>query len=107
MVSHRSIGTRTLALACQLVMVTFSFWAWLYIWQNALFTDRYILKRYLLYAEFLLIGILFSWGRKNDARGQHHEWVGAIRQSTRQALFGLFCIFFVVFALQDAAVSRS
>jgi exopolysaccharide biosynthesis polyprenyl glycosylphosphotransferase len=107
MVSHRSIGIRTSALACQLLMVTFSFWGWLFIWQPDLFTDHDMLKRYLLYNEFLLIGILFSWGGKREASGRHHEWVGAIRQSFRQALFGLFCVFFVVFALQDAVVSRS
>ena len=107
MVSHRSIGIRTAALACQLLMVTFSFWGWLVIWQTALFTDREISKRYLLYNEFLLIGILFSWGRKREASGLHHEWVGAIRQSLRQSGFGIFGVFLVVFALQDAVVSRS
>src|SRR5580692_3145555 len=107
MVSHRSIGIRTSALACQLLMVTFSFWGWLLIWQSDLFVDRDVLKRYLLYNEFLLIGILFSWRRKREARGLHHEWVGAIRQSFRQTSYGVFCVFLVVFALQDAVVSRS
>lgn len=107
MVSHRSIGIRTSALACRLLMVSFSFWAWLFIWQSTLFSDSDVLKRYLLYNEFLLIGILFSWGGKHEARGLHHEWVGAIRQSFRQSLFGIFCVFLVVFALQDATVSRS
>jgi exopolysaccharide biosynthesis polyprenyl glycosylphosphotransferase len=107
MVSHRSIGIRTSALVCQLLMVTFSFWGWLFIWQTALFTEREVLKHYLLYNEFLLIGVLFGRGGKPEARGLHHEWVGAIRKSFRQSSFGIFCVFFVVFALQDALVSRS
>jgi putative colanic acid biosynthesis UDP-glucose lipid carrier transferase len=61
----------------------------------------------MLYNEFLLIGILFSSSRKREASGLQHEWVSAIRQSFRQTLFGLFCVFFVVFALQDLMVSRS
>jgi putative colanic acid biosynthesis UDP-glucose lipid carrier transferase len=107
MVSHRSIGIRTSTLVCQLLMVTISFWGWLFIWQTSLFTERDVLKRYLLYNEFLLIGILFGWGGKREARGLHHEWVGAIRQSFRQSAFGFFSVFVVVFALQDAMVSRS
>src|SRR5208283_5062561 len=107
MVSHRSIGIRTLALACQLVLVTLSFWGWLFIWQTALFEERGILQHYLLYNEFLLIGILFGWGRKREASGLHHEWVQAIRLSFRQAFLGLFCVFLVVFAAHDAVVSRS
>ncbi len=107
MVSHRSIGIRTSALVCLLLLVTFSFWGWLLVWQTSLFADPGIMKRYLLYNEFLLIGILFSWGRKREASGLHHEWVGAIRQSFRQSWFGSFCVFLVVFAWQDAVVSRS
>jgi exopolysaccharide biosynthesis polyprenyl glycosylphosphotransferase len=107
MVSNRSIGIRSLALVCQLVMVTLSFWVWLFIWQPVLFAELQTLKPYLLYNEFLLIGILFSWSRKREASGLHHEWVGAIRQSFRQALLGLFSVFVIVFALQDAVASRS
>ncbi len=60
MVGNRSIGIRSLALVCQLVMVTLSFWAWLFIWQPALFTEPHALSPYVLYNEFLLIGILFG-----------------------------------------------
>src|SRR5271165_5968262 len=107
MISHRSIGIRSSALVCQLLMVTCSFWVWLFIWQTALFDDREMMKRYLLYNEFLLVGLLFGWNRKREASGLHHEWVGAIRQSFRQTAFGIFGVFLVVFALQDAMVSRS
>ena len=107
MVGNRSIGIRSLALVCQLLMVTLSFWGWLFIWQTALFAEPETLKQYLLYNEFLLIGILIGWGRKREASGLHHEWVGAIRQSFRQTLLGLFCIFLVEFALHDATASRS
>src|SRR3974390_2510505 len=101
MVSQRSIGIRTLALLWQLVMVSASFWGWLFIWQTSLFENREILQRYLLYNEFLLIGILFGAGAKREANGLHHDWVLAIRKSFRQGLLGLFCVFLVVFVLQD------
>ena len=107
MVGNRSIGIRSLALVCQLVMVTLSFWVWLFIWQPTLFTEPHALSPYVLYNEFLLIGVLFGWSRKREASGLHHEWVGAIRQSFRQAMLGLFCVFVVVFALHDAIASRS
>ncbi|HEX3799010.1 MAG TPA: sugar transferase [Verrucomicrobiae bacterium] len=107
MVSHRSIGIRSSALACQMLLVTCSFWGWFLIWQSSFVWDVGALKGYLLYNEFLLIGILFSGERKREATGQHHEWVSAIRQSFRQTLVGIFCVFMVVFARQDAAVSRS
>jgi exopolysaccharide biosynthesis polyprenyl glycosylphosphotransferase len=106
-VNNRSIGIRTLALACQLAMVTLSFWGWLFIWQTALFDTSDITQRYLVYNEFLLVGILLGCGGKREASGLHHEWVQSIRQSFRQAFFGLFSVFVIVFALHDVMVSRS
>jgi putative colanic acid biosynthesis UDP-glucose lipid carrier transferase len=106
MVNQRSVGFRGAALLCQLVLVTFSYWGWLFIWQSDLFGERDILKRYLLYGEFLLVGIVFSWGMKRE-NGSRHDWVVANRQSVRQLLAGLFSVFLVVFALHDTAVSRS
>jgi len=102
MVSHRSIGIRTLALFWQLVLVTLSYWGWMCVWQSALFSQREILPRYLLYNEFLLIGLLFGSGNRRETTGLEHNWVLAIRKSLRQAFLGLFCVFVVVFALQDA-----
>src|SRR5271166_5662312 len=107
MISQRALGIRSLALFWQLVMVTLGYWGWLFIWQPALFTERDTLQRYLLYNEFLLIGVLFGWARKPEPNGQQHEWVMANRQSLRQAFLGLFGVFLIVFALKDAAVSRS
>jgi exopolysaccharide biosynthesis polyprenyl glycosylphosphotransferase len=106
MISQRSIGIRAFALLWQLLIVTVSFWVWLYIWQSTLFHVPEILKRYLLYNEFLLVGILFSWSTKREEGGRH-QWVDASRRSLRQALMGFFCVFLVVFALQDTGVSRS
>src|SRR5579863_7090616 len=107
MVGNRSIGIRTLALFCQLLLVTISYWAWLFVWQSSLFAEPGTFNRYLLYNEFLLVGLLFSWGRKNETFGGLHAWVTAMRQSFRQTLLGLFWVFLIVFALQDAQLSRS
>jgi putative colanic acid biosynthesis UDP-glucose lipid carrier transferase len=89
------------------VLVTFSYWGWLLIWQPALFFEHDSLQRYLLYNEFLLIGILFGWRRRSDLNELHHEWVVANRKTLRQAFLGLFSVFLVLFALHDSLVSRS
>jgi putative colanic acid biosynthesis UDP-glucose lipid carrier transferase len=106
MVSQRSIGIRSLTLLWQLVLVSLSYWVWLFIWQMELFGNRLILERYLLYNEFLLVGILFGSGARRDP-SHRHDWVVANQRSVRQALLGLFSVFLVVFALQDTSVSRS
>ena len=107
MLGERSIGIRTLSLLALLVLVALSFWGWLWIWEPGLFFDRLALERYVLYNEFLLIGILFGLSGKRYAEGPHQEFVLAVRRSGRQAVLGLFCVFLIVFALQDTAISRS
>jgi FlaA1/EpsC-like NDP-sugar epimerase len=107
MLSQRSVGIYSVGLFCQLLMVTASFWAWLFIWQGELFAQPSLLQRYLLYNEFLLVGILFGASRRSESNVRQHDWVLANRRSFRQCLLGLFCVFLVVFALQDTAVSRS
>ena len=107
MVSHRAIGIRTLTLFWQLVFVTVSFWGWYFIWQGTFFDEPASEHRYILYNEFLLVGILFSLGDKRKASGPKKEWVTASRKSVRQIFFGYFSVFVVVFALKDNWISRS
>ena len=107
MLNNRSIGIRSLSLVVLMGLVTASFWGWLFIWEQSLFVDQQLLKRYLLYNEFLLIGILVGLGGKRRESGPHSEFVGAVRRSGRQSLLGLFAVFFVVFAVQDTGASRS
>jgi exopolysaccharide biosynthesis polyprenyl glycosylphosphotransferase len=107
MIINRSMGIRTFSLLWLLALVTVSFWGWLYLWDGGLFSELDSLQKYLLYNEFLLVGILFGLGGKRHASGPHREFVEAVRRSGRQALFGLFAIFGVVFAVQDTGVSRS
>jgi putative colanic acid biosynthesis UDP-glucose lipid carrier transferase len=106
-VSHRVIGIRSLTLFWQLVIVTVTFWGWLFIWQNAFLESPANFQRYSLYNEFLLIGILFGLGNKSEATGPKKEWVTANRKSLRQAGFGFFSVFLIVFALKDNWISRS
>jgi putative colanic acid biosynthesis UDP-glucose lipid carrier transferase len=101
MVSQRSIGIRTLALICQVLAVASSYWGWFLIWQGGLLAQPRTAQRYCLYNEFLLIGILFGAGARRDATGLEHDWVLAIRRSIRQTFLGLFCVFVIVFVLQD------
>jgi lipopolysaccharide/colanic/teichoic acid biosynthesis glycosyltransferase len=107
MLSHRSIGIRTICLFWQVFFVTLGFWGWLFVWFNEVVDDRVLLERYLLYNEFLLVGILFGLGRTQEANGPHREWVLANRRSWRQALAGLFCVLLVEVAIQDRIISRS
>ena len=108
MIGHRSIGIRTLTLGCLLTLVTVSFWTWLFIWDSELFSDRSSVQRYMLYNEFLLVGILFGSGRNSTLiRGPYREFIEAVRRSGRQTAIGVFGVFIVVFAVKDASISRS
>lgn len=107
MLSNRSIGFRSLSAVLLLTLVTLSFWGWLCIWENVWTFDSTGLQKYLLYNEFLLIGVVFGLGGKRHAQGPHHEFVDALRRSGRQAASGLFAILALVVALQDTFVSRS
>ena len=107
MIINRSMGIRTFSLLWLLVLVTLSFWGWLYLWEGGVFSEVTSLQKYLLYNEFLLVGILFGLRGKRPGYGPHREFVEAVRRSTSQAVFGLFAVFGVVFALQDTGVSRS
>jgi putative colanic acid biosynthesis UDP-glucose lipid carrier transferase len=107
MISNRSIGFRSLSLLVLLVLVTLSFWSWLFIWENPWNFDHAALEKYILYNEFLLVGIVFGFGGKRPAEGPHYEFVNALRRSARQAVLGLFAVLAMVFASQDTFVSRS
>jgi len=107
MVTNRSIGFQSLLVCLQLVLVTISYWGWLALWEPGLFQDHVAVEKYLLYNEFLLIGVLFGARGKRYSQGPHHEFVDAIRRSWRQGVLGLFSVFALVIALQDTFVSRS
>jgi exopolysaccharide biosynthesis polyprenyl glycosylphosphotransferase len=109
MFSRRSIGVRTLTLFWQLAAVTASFWGWLFIWQPVSLCEPGVPQHYLLYNEFLLIGVIFGVGssRQHDNERKDHEFVEANRRTLRQAFLGLFAVFLIVFAVKDAVVSRS
>jgi exopolysaccharide biosynthesis polyprenyl glycosylphosphotransferase len=107
MLANRSIGIRTLTLLCQLVIVTLSYWGWLFIWESSFFEGSAELQHYTLYNEFLLIGILFGLRNKREVSGPSKDWVIANRKSVQQAILGLFSVFLIVFALKDTLISRS
>src|SRR5215469_5773087 len=107
MISNRSIGFRTLYSLVLLALVSLSFWGWLFIWENPWNFDHAAFEKYVLYNEFLLVGIIFGFGSKRLADGPHHEFINALRRSTRQAMLGLFAVLALVFASQDTFVSRS
>src|SRR5580704_4154632 len=98
MFSNRSLGLRSLSLLFLLSLVILSFWGWLFIWEQDFFFQGIAFQRYLIYNEFLLIGILFGLSAKHCVDGPHHEFVSAVRRSSRQAILGLFGIFIVAFA---------
>src|SRR5215469_556201 len=107
MISNRSIGLRSLHLLVLLVFVTLSFWSWLFIWENPWSFDNTAFEKYILYNEFLLVGIVFGFGGKRPMEGPHHQFVNALRRSARQVVLGLFGVLALVFASQDTFVSRS
>lgn len=107
MLSNRSIGFRTLSAFVLLMLVTASFWGWLYLWEDVRVLDSAALQKYFLYNEFLVIGVLFGLGGKQFGQGPHQEFRAAARRSGRQTVSGLFGVLALVVALQDTFVSRS
>ena len=69
MLANRSMGFHGLFVVLLLGLVTISFWAWLFIWQTSVFLDRAAIDKYLLYNEFLLIGVLLGGGGKRHSHG--------------------------------------
>src|SRR5262245_56681533 len=107
MFATRSIGIRTLSLFWQLIIVTLSFWGWLFIWQGSVFEEGASIQRYVLYFEFLVIGLVFGFGNRRESAEPSKDWLIANRKSLRQAFFGLFSVFLVDFAIKDVGISRS
>lgn len=107
METHRTIGIRTLVLFWQVMIVTFSYWSWLLIWQIPVLGVSDGFDRYLLYNEFLLIGIFFGMDNRREASGPKKEWVIANRKTVRQTFCAVFFIFLVLFATKDTWISRS
>jgi exopolysaccharide biosynthesis polyprenyl glycosylphosphotransferase len=109
MVGHRSIGFRAIALFWQLMAVTCSYWGWLFIWQTAWVGDHTMLQHYLLYNEFLLVGVIFGAGngRPQSNGAKDHEFVQASRRTLRQAFLGLFAVAIIQFTARDTVVSRA
>lgn len=107
MLSNRSIGFRTLSALVLLVLITGSFWGWLCVCENLEDFDNSALQKYCLYNEFLLIGVIFGLGGKRHTKGPHHDFVDALRRSSRQAVAGLFGIMALEVALRDTFLSRT
>src|SRR5437870_2933513 len=107
MFANRSIGIRLLSSVWQLIIVTLSYWGWLFIWQGSVFPETANVQRYVLYFEFLMIGLVFGFGKGHEKAGPNKDWLIANRKSLRQAFFGLFSVFLVVFAFKDVGISRS
>jgi len=106
MLMNRSMGLNSLCIFCLLVLVTFSFWSWLFIWDSLVFSDPSALIKYSFYFEFLLIGILFGLDGKRVVKGPYSEFVEALRRSGRQAGMGLFAVFIIIVAMHDTFISR-
>ena len=107
MFATRSIGIRALSLFWQLVIVTATFWGWLFVWQNSAFDESANVQRYVVYYEFLMIGVVFGYGNKPENGEVKKDWLSANKRSLRQTFFALFSVFLVVFAVKDAGISRS
>ncbi|HWD91551.1 MAG TPA: sugar transferase [Verrucomicrobiae bacterium] len=107
MFATRSIGIRALSLFWQLVIITATFWGWLFVWQNSVFDKSPEFQRYIVYYEFLMIGVVFGFGNKPENGEVKKDWILANRRSLRQAFFALFGVLVIVFAAKDAGISRS
>lgn len=106
MLMNRSAGLNSLCVVIQLLLVTVSFWIWLAVLDSGVYSDPDVVKKYALYNEFLLIGILFGVDGKHGVKGPYSELINAMRRSARQSVAGLFAVFMVIFYLKDTFISR-
>jgi putative colanic acid biosynthesis UDP-glucose lipid carrier transferase len=106
MISDRNRGIQRLVLICLVLLVTVSFWIWFFLC-NFLPITRELLGRYLIYNEFILIGLLVGTWALPIELGFHsgkYEVIG--RRSLRQLGSALLYLLLYLAASHDTSVSR-
>lgn len=106
MISDRSRGIQRLVLICQCLLVTGAFWGWFFLC-NSLPIDRGLVSRYLVYNEFVVLGLLVGTSSSRLREVVHRASFEATgRHCLRQLRGTLFFLLLYLVAAHDSAISR-
>jgi hypothetical protein len=106
MISDRSRGIQQLVLLSQCLLVTAAFWLWFLLCYH-LPIDREAVGRYVIYNEFVLLGLLIGGRRPPAGTGLHSPRLEETsRQSFRQLGGTLFYLLLYLVAAHDGRISR-
>lgn len=106
MLSDRSKGIQRLVLLCQCLLVTIVFWSWFRFWGH-IRSDGETLTRYLIYNEFVLLGLVFGYWRSRTGCCVHGRSVEeTVRHSVRQLTMTLFFLLLYLAAAPGERISR-
>jgi putative colanic acid biosynthesis UDP-glucose lipid carrier transferase len=106
MISDRRRGIQHLVLLCQCILVTLAYWIWFFLCDH-LPIDHAAIGRYLIYNEFVLLGLIIGFGSLHVDAGIHTPSFEEInRRSFAQLCTTLFYLLLYLVAAHDAAISR-
>lgn len=106
MISDRNRGVQQLVLISQCILVTVAFWIWLFLCYY-LPIDRDVIARYIVYNEFVLLGLLVGSRPWRPNVGLHLPgFEETNRRSFRQLGATLFYLLIYLVAARDERISR-
>jgi hypothetical protein len=106
MISDRNRGIQNLVLVCQCVLVTVAFWLWLVLCYYQPI-DHQVITRYIVYNEFVLLGLLMGSRPFRPEVGLHTRGFEEVnRRSFRQLGATLFYLLLYIVAARDEKISR-
>jgi len=106
MISDRNRGIQNIVLVCQCILVTVAFWIWLLLCYY-LPIDHQVVTRYIVYNEFILLGLLIGSRPFRPEVGLHTPGFEQInRRSFRQLGMTLFYLLLYIVAARDERISR-
>ncbi len=106
MISDRNQGIRRMILLCECVLLTLAFWIWFFLFWF-LPVDLKVLTRYLVYNEFMLLGLLTVSWRSPVRIGIRIPAFEETSRLTMQQIGGaLFYLLVYLVAAQDDRMSR-
>jgi lipopolysaccharide/colanic/teichoic acid biosynthesis glycosyltransferase len=106
MILDRKRGIQNLVLICQCALVTIAFWMWLLLCYY-LPIDHQVITRYLVYNEFVILGLLMGSIPFRPEAGPHTLGFEEVnRRSFRQLGVTLFYLLLYIVAVRDEKISR-
>lgn len=107
MVTDRTRGVYNLCLLCNLILAAAAYWGWMLVYNGRIPLTAPVVKDYLFYLEFLLLGLVLGFrSKKSNHDIINQRWGFANSNALRQVAAALFSVFLVITAFQVTAISR-